>query len=86
MTTSRTHPPGPEQMTTLNVLSHVAIGVGNVIGVAIRIGHGEVTRSRPKPSMDTATPIRGIPAVGPASYRQPCLYSPAFAKRRERGR
>ena len=75
MTTNRTHPPGPEQMTTLNVLSHVAIGVGNVIGVAIRIGHGEVTRSCPKPSMDTATPIRGIPAVGPARYRQPCLYS-----------
>jgi hypothetical protein len=49
-----------------DVLTHVAIGVGNVIGVAIRLGHGEIGRSRLTPNIETATPIRGIPAVGPA--------------------
>jgi hypothetical protein len=46
-----------------DVLTHMAGSVGNVIGVAIRLGHGDIGRSRPKPSVDTATPVRGIQAV-----------------------
>jgi hypothetical protein len=47
-----------------HVLTRVASGVGNVIGVAIRLGHGEIVRSGPKPIVETATPIRGIQGVG----------------------
>ena len=47
----------------LNALTHVAIGAGNVVGVAIRLGHGEVSCSGPKPRMETATPVRGIQVV-----------------------
>jgi hypothetical protein len=46
-----------------DVLTHMAGNVENVIGIAIRLGHGDIGRSRPKPSVDTATPIRGIQAV-----------------------
>jgi hypothetical protein len=48
-----------------DALTHVAIGVGNIIGVAIRLGHRDIGRSEPKPSIETATPVRGIQAVGP---------------------
>jgi hypothetical protein len=49
-----------------DALTHVAISLGNIIGVAIRLGHRDIGRSEPKPSIETATPVRGIQAVGPA--------------------
>jgi hypothetical protein len=49
----------------LDALAHVAAGVGNIIGTAIRLGHGEVSRHHdPRPTVETATPVRGIPIVG----------------------
>lgn len=49
-----------------DVLTHVAVSVGNLIGVAIRLGHGGVGRTGTMPSMETATPVRGLPSLGPA--------------------
>jgi hypothetical protein len=46
-----------------DVLTHLAIGVGNVLGVAIRLGHGEVGRSGPRPRVKIAAPVHGIPTV-----------------------
>jgi hypothetical protein len=57
----------------LNVLTHVAVGAGGVVGVAIRLGHGEVSRSGPKPRTVIATPIRGIPVVYAADVRSVVL-------------
>jgi hypothetical protein len=51
----------------LNALTHVAIGAGSVVGVAIRLGHGEVSCSGPKPRIEIATPIRRIPVVDAAN-------------------
>ena len=49
----------------LDALAHVAAGAGNIIGTAIRLGHGEVSRHpEPRPTVQTATPVRGIPVVG----------------------
>jgi hypothetical protein len=50
----------------VNALTHMAIGAGNVVGVAIRLGHGEVGCPGPKPCMETATPIRGIQVLNAA--------------------
>jgi hypothetical protein len=47
-----------------DVLAHLVFSVGNVIGLVIRLGHGDVGRSGPTPSVDVATPIHGITAVG----------------------
>jgi hypothetical protein len=47
-----------------DVLVHVAVGVGNLIGVTIRLGHREVSRSAAKPDMEIATPVRALQAVG----------------------
>ena len=49
-----------------DALVHVAVSVGNLVGVVIRVGHGDVGRPHRKPDMETATPIRGIRTVGPA--------------------
>jgi len=49
----------------LDALAHVAAGVGNVIGTAIRLGHGEVSRRvELRPTVRTAAPVRGIPTAG----------------------
>jgi hypothetical protein len=50
-----------------DVLAHVAVRVGNLVGVAIRLGHREVGRPDCKPDMEIATPVRGIHAVDPGS-------------------
>jgi hypothetical protein len=47
-----------------DVLARVAVSFGNLIGLAIRLGHREASRPDCKPDMETATPIRGIQAVG----------------------
>jgi hypothetical protein len=49
-----------------DVLTHLAIGVGNLIGVEIRLGHGDLARPGPKSCIQTATPVRALHAVGPA--------------------
>jgi len=45
-----------------DVPAHVAVSVGNLVGVAIRLGHREVDRPDCKPDKKIATPVRGIHA------------------------
>jgi len=40
----------------------VAVSVGNLVGVATRLGHREVDRPDCKPDKKIATPVRGIHA------------------------
>jgi hypothetical protein len=61
-----------------DALTHVAIGVGNIIGVAIRLGHGDIGRSEPKPSIEA----NASSAPAPRMPRSPPDHRTAPPRRR----